>query len=38
MSFFELLENTPKIFGFLGILLFICTIVAFVFKQSFKFR
>ena len=38
MSFFELLENTPQIFGFLGILLFICTIVAFVFKLSFKFR
>jgi len=38
MSFFELLENTPKIFGFLGILLFICTIVAFVLKLSFKFR
>mgnify|MGYP001318598470 CR=1 FL=1 len=38
MSFFELLENTPKIFGFLGILLFISTILAFVFKLKFKFR
>ena len=38
MSFFELLENTPKIFGFSGILLFICTIVAFLFNFGFKFR
>ena len=38
MSFFELLENTPKIFGFLGIFLFICTALAFIFNFSFKFR
>ena len=38
MSFFELLENTPKIFGFIGIFLFICTIVAFIFNFDFKFR
>ena len=38
MSFFELLENTPKIFGILGILLFIGTIVAFIFNFGFKFR
>ena len=38
MSFFELLENTPKIFGSLGIFLFICTLVAFVFNFGFKFR
>ena len=38
MSFFELLENTPKFFGFFGIFLFICTIAAFIFKFSFKFR
>ena len=38
MSFFELLENTPKIFGFLGIFLFICTVLAFIFNFSFKFR
>ena len=38
MSFFELLENTPKIFGFLGIFLFICTALAIVFDFSFKFR
>ena len=38
MSFFELLENTPKIFGFLGIFLFICTIAAFIFNFGFKFR
>ena len=38
MSFFELLENTPKIFGFLGIFLFICTVLAFTLNYSFKFR
>ena len=38
MSFFELLENTPKIFGLLGIFLSICTIAAFIFNLGFKFR
>ena len=38
MSFFELLENTPKIFGFLGIFLLCVTVIAFVFNFSFKFR
>ena len=38
MSFFELLENTPKIFGFFGVFLFICTIVAYIFNFGFKFR
>ena len=38
MSFFELLANTPKFFGFLGIFLFICTIAAFIFNFGFKFR
>ena len=38
MSFFELLENTPKIFGFLGIFLFLCTLISFIFNFSFKFR
>ena len=38
MSFFELLENTPKIFGTLGIFLMFITIVAFIFNFSFKFR
>ena len=38
MSFFELLENTPKIFGFFGVFLFICTIAAFIFNFGFKFR
>ena len=38
MSFFELLENTPKFFGFFGIFFFICTIVAFIFNFGFKFR
>ena len=38
MSIFELLENTPKIFGILGIFLMFITIVAFIFNFSFKFR
>ena len=38
MSFFELLENTPKIFGYFGIFLFIGCIVAFIFNFAFKFR
>ena len=38
MSFFELLENTPKIFGFLGIFLLLGTLIAFIFNFSFKFR
>ena len=38
MSFFELLENTPKIFGFFGIFLSIATIIAFIFNFGFKFR
>ena len=38
MSFFELLENTPKIFGFLGIFLLSVTVIAFIFNFSFKFR
>ncbi len=38
MSFFELLENTPRIFGFIGIFLLIVTLIAFLFNFSFKFR
>ena len=38
MSFFELLENTPKIFGFLGIFLFLGTSIAFIFNLAFKYR
>ena len=38
MSFFELLENTPKIFGFLGIFLLIGTLIAFILNLAFKFR
>ena len=38
MSFFELLENTPKIFGFLAIFFFVCTLAAFIFNFGFKFR
>ena len=38
MSFFELLEKTPQIFGFLGILLLLGTVIAFIFNFVFKFR
>ncbi len=38
MSFFELLENTPKIFGLFGIFLFFGAIIAFIFNFGFKFR
>ena len=38
MSFFELLENTPKLFGFLGVFLFLGTIIAFIFNLTFKYR
>ena len=38
MSFFELLANTPKIFGFLGIFLFVGTLISFIFDFGFKFR
>ena len=38
MSFFELLENTPKIFGILGIFLLLVTVIAFIFNFGFKFR
>ena len=38
MSFFELLENTPKLFGFLGIFLLVFTLIAFIFNFGFKFR
>ena len=38
MSFFELLENTPKIFGFIGIFLLIVTVIVFIFNFGFKYR
>ena len=38
MFFYELLENTPKIFGYLGIFLFLGTLIAFIFNFGFKFR
>ena len=38
MSFFELLENTPKIFGIIGIFLLCVTLIAFIFNFGFKFR
>ena len=38
MFFFELLKNTPQIFGFLGIFLFLVTLISFIFNFGFKFR
>ena len=38
MSFFELLESTPRIFSFLGILLLIITLVTYFFNFKIKFR
>tara|TARA_Y100001978_G_C23633011_1_gene404384 strand:+ start:24 stop:482 length:459 start_codon:yes stop_codon:yes gene_type:complete len=38
MSFFELLESTPKIFGIIGILLFIITLITFFLNFKIKFR
>ena len=38
MSFFELLESTPKIFGVIGIILFLTTLITFFFNFKIKFR
>ena len=38
MSFFELLESTPKIFGIIGVILFFITLLTFFFNFSLKFR
>lgn len=38
MSFYELLENTPVIFGLLGIFLFLATLISLIFNFNFKFR
>ena len=38
MSFFELLESTPKIFGILGGILFFITLITFLFDFPIKFR
>ena len=38
MSFFELLESTPKIFGLIGIILFFITLITFFFDFKIKFR
>ena len=38
MSFFELLENTPKIFGYFGIFLLLVSVIAFIFNFGIKFR
>jgi len=38
MSFFELLESSPKIFGIIGVILFFVTLITFFFNFSLKFR
>ena len=38
MSFFELLESTPKIFGIIGGILFFITLISFLFNFPLKFR
>jgi len=38
MSFIELLKSTPKIFGVIGIVLFITTLITFFFNFKIKFR
>ena len=38
MSFFELLESTPKIFGIIGGILFFITLITFFFDFPLKFR
>ena len=38
MSFFELLESSPKIFGIIGAILFFITVITFFFNFSLKFR
>ena len=38
MSFFELLESSPKIFGVIGLILSLFTLVSFFINLSYKFR
>ncbi len=38
MSFFELLESSPKIFGIIGVILFLITLITFLFNFPIKFR
>ena len=38
MSFFELLESSPKIFGLIGLTLSVVTLISFIFNFSLKFR
>ena len=38
MSFFELLESSPKIFGLIGIVFFVLTFITFIFNMKIKFR
>ena len=38
MSFFELLESTPKIFGIIGGILFFITLITYFFNFPLKFR
>ena len=38
MSFFELLESSPKIFGLIGVILSLSTLVSFFLNFNYKFR
>lgn len=38
MSFFELLRSSPRIFGAIGLVLLIITIICFIFNFNLKFR
>ena len=38
MSFFELLESSPRIFGIIGLILFLITLICFILNFSLKFR
>ncbi len=38
MSFFELLESSPRIFGIAGLILLLITLISFFFNWSLKFR
>ena len=38
MSFFELLESSPKIFGVIGLILSLFTLISFFINLSYKFR
>ena len=38
MSFFELLESSPRIFGTIGLILLVLTLVTYIFNLNLKFR